>query len=357
LRILNKQKLEKEIQNLFKRLQCGGSSDLTEPNFNKGLAKIFEDSEQQFSQEESQFVIVLIADLRGFTAMVDKVSSANIINMLNEFFGVMVEIIDQHGGHVNKFMGDSILTFFEDTRGVQNSVLNVLHCAIEMQIAMDKVNLKSAELGLDNLYMGIGINTGDALGSVLGSSIYREYTMIGTTVNLASRIEAYTLRGQILISKYTREHAGVFIETGMENEVHAKGMAHPLQLYELLSISHPEKIKLPVRDNRRALRIKISLPVSYQLLDGKSVLPDVYEGHVVDISYGGMMINTPIPMNQYSDIKMKVNLSPLMTEPVDIYAKALYVQQKGEATEVGLAFTIIDDATSAAVKSFVDNMV
>ena len=265
MRILNKQKLEKEIQNLFKRLQCGGSSDLTEPNFNKGLAKIFEDSEQQFSQEESQFVTVLIADLRGFTAMVDKVSSANIINMLNEFFGVMVEIIDQHGGHVNKFMGDSILTFFEDTRGVQNSVLNVLHCAIEMQIAMDKVSLKSAELGLDNLYMGIGINTGDALGSVLGSSIYREYTMIGTTVNLASRIEAYNLRGQILISKYTREHAGVFIETGMENEVHAKGMAHPLQLYELLSISHPEKIKLPVRDNRRALRIKISLPVSYQL--------------------------------------------------------------------------------------------
>ena len=69
------------------------------------------------------------------------------------------------------------------------------------------------------------------------------------------------------------------------------------------------------------------------------------------------MINMSIPMNQYSDIKMKVNLSPLMTEPLDIYAKALYVQQKGEATEVGLAFTIIDDATSAAIKSFVDNMV
>ena len=289
--------------------------------------------------------------------MADKVSSANIVDMLNEFFGVMVEIIDQHGGYINKFMGDSIFAFFEDTRGVQNSVLNVLHCAIEMQIAMDKVNLKSAELGLDNLYMGIGINTGDAVGSVLGSSIYREYTMIGTTVNLASRIEAYTLRVQILISEYTREHAGVFIETGMENQVNAKGMAKPLRLYELLSVSHPEKIKLPVRDNRRALRIKISLPLSYQLLDGKSVLPDVYEGHVVDISYGGMMINTAIPMNQYSDIKMKVNLAPLMTEPVDIYAKALYVQQKGEATEVGLAFTIIDDATSAAVKSFVDNMV
>ena len=290
--------------------------------------------------------------------MADKVSSANIVDMLNEFFGVMVEIIDQHGGHVNKFMGDSIFAFFEDTRGVQNSVLNVLHCAIEMQIAMDKVNLKSAELGLDNLYMGIVINTGDAVRRVLGSSIYREYTMIGTTVNLASRIEAYTLRGQILISEYTREHAGVFIETGMENEVNAKGIAQPpLRLYELLSISHPEKIKLPVRDNRRALRIKISLPVSYQLLDGKSVLPDVYEGHVVDISYGGMMINTPILMNQFSDVKMKVNLSPLMTEPLDIYAKALYVQQKGEATEVGLAFRIIDDTTSAAVKSLVDNMV
>jgi len=204
LRILNKQKLEREIQNLFKRLEVGASSDLTEQNFNKELAKIFEDSERVVSGEESQFVTIIIADLRGFTSMADKVSSANIVDMLNEFFGVMVEIIDQHGGYINKFMGDSIFAFFEDTRGVQNSVLNVLHCAIEMQIAMDKVNLKSAELGLDNLYMGIGINTGDAVGSVLGSSIYREYTMIGTTVNLASRIEAYTLRGQILISEYTR---------------------------------------------------------------------------------------------------------------------------------------------------------
>ena len=321
------------------------------------MRKIFEDIEMLVTGEESQFVTVLFADLRGFTLMVDKVSSANITNILNQFFSVMVKIIDQHGGHVNKFMGDSIFAFFNDKWGIQNSVLNVLHCAIEMQIAMDKVNVKSADLGLDNLYMGIGINTGDAVGSVLGSPIYREFTMIGTTVNLASRIEAYTLRGQILISENIREHAGIFIQTGMENEVNAKGMTHPLRLYELLSISHPEKIQLPVRDNRGAPRIQITLPVSYQMLEGKSVLPHVYEGHVIDISYGGMMISTSIPMNQFSDIKMNINLSPLSIDPVEIYAKALYILPKGKVTEVGLEFTIIDNETSAVVKSFVDNLV
>jgi len=70
-------------------------------------------------------------------------------------------------------MGDSIIAFFECESDVQGSVLNVLRCAIEMQIAMDQVNDKGRELGLDNLFMGFGINTGEVVASVLGSDIYR----------------------------------------------------------------------------------------------------------------------------------------------------------------------------------------
>jgi adenylate cyclase len=356
LKILNKQKLEKEISSLFKQLESEGSAQLNAERFNAGLTQIFEKSEFSLSGGDSQFVSVLFADLRGFTSMVEKVSSTDITTVLNEFFSTMVEIIDQHGGHVNKFMGDSIFAFFEDKNGVHASVLSILNCAIEMQIAMDKVNQKSKELGLDTLYMGIGINTGNVISSVLGSAIYREYTLIGTTVNLASRIEGYTLRGQILISENTRNHAGIFIQTGMENEVSAKGMKRPINIYELLSIKYPKNLQVPVRDNRKAPRIEINIPVSYQLLDDKSVLLEVLEGHIVDISYGGVMISTPTHMNKFSDIKMDIKLSPL-SNIQEIYAKALYVQNKGDVNEIGLAFTIIDDATSAAIKSFVDNLV
>ena len=356
MKILNKQKLEKEISSLFKQLESEGSAQLNAERFNAGLTQIFEKSELTLSGGDSKLVSVLFADLRGFTSMVEKISSADITTILNEFFSTMVEIIGHHGGHVNKFMGDSIFAFFEDTNGVQTSVLNILHCAIEMQIAMDKVNQKSKELGLDTLYMGIGINTGNVILSVLGSAIYREYTLIGTTVNLASRIEGYTLRGQILISENTRKHAGIFIETGMENEVSAKGMKQPINIYELLSIKYPENLQVPVRDNRKAPRIEINIPFSYQLLDDKSVLLEVLEGHIVDISYGGVLISTPTHINEFSNIKMNIKLSPL-SNIQEIYAKALYVHNKGDVNEVGLAFTIIDDSTSAAIKSFVDNLV
>lgn len=356
MKILNKQKLEKEISSLFKQLESEGSAQLNAERFNAGLTQIFEKSELTLSGGDSKLVSVLFADLRGFTSMVEKISSADITTILNEFFSTMVEIIDKHGGHINKFMGDSIFAFFEDTKGAKTSVLNILQCAIEMQIAMDKVNQKSEELGIDTLYMGIGVDTGSVISSVLGSSIYREFTMIGPTVNLASRIEGYTLRGQVLISENTRKHAGIFFETGIENEVSAKGMKQPIRIYELLSIKFPENLQVPIRDNRKAPRIEINIPVSYQLLDGKSVLPEVLEGHIVDISYGGVMISAPEYMNKFSNIKMDIKLSPLSTVQ-EIYAKALYVQNKGDVTEIGMAFTIIDDSTSAAIKSFVDNLV
>jgi len=357
LRVLNKQKLEKEVRTLFKQLQDEGPEALTEERFNKALAQVFEKNEFALKGEANHLVSILIADLRGFTYIVEKESAASIIHILNEYFGAMVEIIDRHGGIVDKFMGDSVIAFFESNGDLPGSVLNVLTCAIEMQIAMDEVNRKGAELGLDSLYMGIGINTGEVVASILGSEIYREYTVIGANVNLASRIEGHTLRGQILLSEQTWNHVSSKIETGLLNEVNAKGLTGPLRFYELRAITSPTRLELPVRENRKALRIPVRIPVSYQLLEGKSILPDIYEGEVIDISYGGMLISAGMPVDQFADIKMSINLSPFHKTPVDLYAKAMYVQVKGNGTEVGLEFTIIDDATSATLKNFVDNLI
>ena len=357
MRVLNKQTLEKEIRALFKQLQSEGPEALTEEKFNQALAHVFEQNEFVLNGKDNHLASILIADLRGFTYIVEKVSSAKIIQILNVYFGAMVEIIDRHGGLVDKFMGDSVIAFFESSGDIRASVLNVLRCAIEMQVAMDEVNRQGAELGLDSLYMGIGINTGEVVASVLGSEIYREYTVIGANVNLASRIEAYTLRGQILLSEQTWQHVRDDIETGQVNEVGAKGMRRPLRFFELKAITGPERLELPVRENRKAPRIPVRIPVSYQLLEGKSILPEIYQGEVVDISYGGMLISADIPVNRFSDIKMSVNLSPFNNSPVDLYAKAMYVQKKGNGIEVGLEFTIIDDATSATLKNFVDNLI
>ena len=357
MRVLNKQKLEKDIRALFRTVNAGQGTQVNEEKFIIELSRLLEENELRSPIQGTSSMSVMIADLRGFTYMLEKFRSDDIINILNEFFARMVSIIDTHGGQINKFMGDFIIAYFDTGEDPQASVLNVLHCAIEMQLAMDAVNVISARMGLDSLYIGIGIDTGDVVASVLGSDIYREFTMIGSTVNLASRIEAYTLRGQILMSENTWKHVANLVETGQVNEVGAKGMSKPLRFYELMAINTPQRIALPKRDNRKAPRIKVSIPVYFQLLDGKNILPEVYEREVVDISYGGMLFVTPKAIEKFADLKVSIGLSPYANDPVDIYGKALYVQIMDKGVEIGLEFTIIDDATSANVKKFVDSLI
>jgi len=304
-----------------------------------------------------QMVTVLFADLCGFTSLVEKQQAANVIAILNIFFSEMAYIINRHGGIVDKFMGDSILAFFPVRDELQGNVLQALQCALEMQIAMDSVNARGESMGLDTLYLGIGVNTGEVMASFLGSDIYREYTVIGKNVNLASRIEAYTLRGQILLSESTRKIAGDAARTGDLNEVNAKGINEPLRFYSLKSINKPCFIELPVRENRKAPRIEITIPISFQMLEGKKLLPEVHEGQVVDISYGGMLINAPTSVLQFSDMKINVSLAPVSQELVEVYAKALFVRGHDQGAEVGLEFTIIDDHARSKIKEFVDHLI
>jgi len=357
LKVINKQKLSQEMKALFNTLKDEGFQSVTEEEFSEKLDVILDSEGHAFVQAGSKFVSVLISDLRGFTSLLEKVAPGLIIELLNEYFSIMVEIIDRHGGYIDKFIGDSIFALFDATSASNHGILDVLICAIEMQVAMNKVNRKAKELGIDSIYMGIGINTGEVLTSVLGSDIYREYTVIGNNVNLASRVEAYTLRGQILISENTYRYTNSQIEIGEVNEVNAKGMRAPLKLYELKAVTHPERLELPKREKRKAPRIKINVPFSFQVLDCKNVLPDVHKGEVVDVSYGGVLIIVDKELEAFADLKMTLTLTPFSDEPLEIYAKTLYAVESEGRLKAGLEFTIIDDNASEAVKNFVDSLI
>jgi len=356
LKVINKQKLSKEIKSLFLEMKESDFQAVSEQEFNEKLKLILNNENHSLVQAGNQFVSVLMSDLRGFTALLEKASPSLIIELLNEYFSVMVEIIDRHGGYIDKFIGDSIFALFDATSSSRNGILDVLICAIEMQIAMDKVNRKAREVGIDNIYMGIGINTGEVLASVLGSDIYREYTVIGNNVNVASRVEAYTLRGQILISENTYRYTKDDIEIGEVNVVKAKGMRTPLKLYELKAVTHPERLELPRREKRRAPRIGIKIPFSYHLLDGKNVLHEEFQGEIVDISYGGVLIVVDEMLEAFSDLKLILSLTPFSDEPLEIYAKTLYAKDNDGGVKAGLEFTIIDNEASEAVKNFVGSL-
>src|SRR5262245_34199836 len=154
----------------------------------------------QFSARE---VSVLLTDLRGFTAISEAHTATVLLEILNRYLVRMSEIAVAHGGTIDKFMGDAIMVLFGAPFEHDDDVKRAVTCAVDMQIELYEINKRLRAEGLPELNMGIGINTGGVMAGLLGSDLYAEYTVIGDEVNLASRIEAYSLRGQILISEAT----------------------------------------------------------------------------------------------------------------------------------------------------------
>jgi hypothetical protein len=144
-----------------------------------------------------------------------------VLDLLNRCFVTMSEIIFRNHGTIDKFMGDSILVLFEASRG--DAVKNAVTCAVDMQCAMEAFNAVNRAQGLPDLYFGIGINTGRVMSALLGSDLYSEYTVIGDEVNLASRIESFSLRGQVLISESTWERCQDYVRCGEPMDVFVKG--------------------------------------------------------------------------------------------------------------------------------------
>ena len=153
--------------------------------------------------------------------------------------------------------------------------------AVERQLAMEN-STRSQEEGAE-FYMGIGINTGMVMAGMLGSDLYSEYTVIGDQVNLASRIEAFSLRGQVLISEATFERCRGYVETAEPMEVHVKGKEQPVTLREVLAIPSLGQ-EVPRQEIRRSPRVEVRIPFTYQLIENKIILPQTHRGKLSDIS-------------------------------------------------------------------------
>src|SRR5437868_5582826 len=158
-------------------------------------------------------VTIMLADLRGFTPICNSYPTSVVLALLNRCFVKMSETIFRNGGTIDKFMGDSIMAVFESDSTPVIGVQKAIACAVDMQIAMSELNAIHRRSEMPEMYFGIGINTGRVLSALLGSDIYSEHTVIGDEVNLASRIESFSLRGQVLISESTYGHAGDYVTT------------------------------------------------------------------------------------------------------------------------------------------------
>ncbi len=181
---------------------------------------------------ESREVTVLFSDIRGFTTLSESHSPEYVVDLLNRYFTLQVEVIFRHGGTLDKFIGDAIMAFWGAPVHDPDHARHAVAAALEMSRVLEEFRSEVPELGA-TFDVGIGIHTGPAVVGFIGSQARLDYTVIGDTVNLASRIEGLTKDvARILVSDATRAACGdahEFIGHGSQT---VKGRSQPVELFE-----------------------------------------------------------------------------------------------------------------------------
>ncbi len=181
----------------------------------------------------NQTVTILFADIRGFTAFSEKESPEKVVKLLNRYFSAMSEIIFAHGGTLDKYIGDGLMAIFGAPNATPEDAKNALKTAVTMQQRLMSLNKELEAEHLTRVNVGIGLHTGVATIGYIGSEQRSEYTAIGDTVNLASRLESNARGGQILVSEATAQAGGELFTFLPQESLKVKNRLQAVSLFEV----------------------------------------------------------------------------------------------------------------------------
>lgn len=296
---------------------------------------------------------ILFADLRGFSAIASAYPADTVLGVLNRCFARMVDIVARHFGMIDKFMGDAIMAVFHgDPAASRDHARRAVLCAVEMQNEMHELRRRHKAEGIPELYMGIGISSGRVMTGLIGSDTYRAFTAIGDEVNMAARIEALSLRGQVLMSEATYSHCSDFVRAGEPMDVYVKGRAESLRVREALGVPALGKV-VPRQDARKSPRVRTELELDYWRVEAKVIRASAGRGAVRDVGYHGLLAELTEAAPLYCELKLAFDLPGLGRRAEDVYARVVSVREQGGRFLCGMEFTSLPAATSAAIQQFV----
>ena len=243
---------------------------------------------------EKREVTILMSDLRGFTALAERLEATEVVSLLNHYLSAMVEVIQRNGGTIDEIIGDAILVLFGAPVALENDAQRAVLCALGMQKAMGAVNEQNLQKGWPEIEMGIALHTGEVVVGNIGSVKRSKYGVVGRTINTTARIESFTVGGQVIVSPTLISAAGRGLILGDEVEVHAKGMKEPLRCRQLLG--HEDHPELGLEEETACTPLAEPVPVRYVLLTGKHFDEQMEPAAFVALSHRRAVIEARSPL-------------------------------------------------------------
>ena len=288
---------------------------------------------------ERRKVTIMMTDLRGFTAIAERLEPEKVVQMLNLYFEIMVEVVLKYNGTINEIIGDALLIIFGAPQEMPDRTQRAIACSIDMQNAMAQVNEENRSKALPELEMGIGLNETEVIVGNIGSSRRSKYTVVGSGVNMTSRIESYTVGGQILISESVRKQAGEVLRIDSQQDVFPKGSETPLRIYEVGGIAGSYNLILEGKDSA-PVTLARQTPIRYTVLEGKHVGRERLQGLVIRLSKKSVEIALDEPVELLTNLQMNLGDVDDELPANDFYGKVIKRLDKDGHTHV-IRFTSI----------------
>ena len=210
-------------------------------SFNRFLSpaiveKIMNDEEEVKLGGEKRLVATMYADIRGFTPMSEGLTPDELVDLLNGHFTALTEIVFQHNGTLDKYIGDEIMALFGAPLSVGNDIENAVRAGVAMQQKNAEMNVERQAKGLPIINIGIGINAGEVFSGYIGSPERLDYTVIGDNVNIAARLCSNAKAGQVVVGQSIYDVVKDIVTAESIGEIALKGKSKAFQAYSITGV-------------------------------------------------------------------------------------------------------------------------
>ncbi|MGP8050854.1 MAG: adenylate/guanylate cyclase domain-containing protein [Desulfobaccales bacterium] len=294
------------------------------------VKRLLESKEALEMGGETREVSLLISDLRGFTALTSDMAPQEVITFLNRYLGKMIEILMDHRAIIDEILGDGILAFFGAPEPLDDHPRRAVACALAMQAAMEDLNRMNQADGLPHLEMGIAVNTGPVVVGNIGSERRSKYSVVGSHVNFASRLEAFALGGQVLISAPTYARVKELVEVGDVLSAEMKGIPGKATLYEVYAIGAPYNIRLKTRRNA-LVRLASPMKIELHRIREKVLIGSNLEVQLTHLSDTGVQVVLAGGLVEWEDVRLHLFEPDGAPVPGKAYGKVTQVQSGADS--------------------------